>query len=87
MLEEERRPQDILGVFRFFNLFVGMRFHSIIFSMMMKVPTIAIIYDTKTVEHLKGRKRSCCFSIAINELTMDALKSVAKDLLSHGKLR
>lgn len=45
---------------------------------MMKVLTIAIIYDTKAVEHLKGKERSCCFSIAINELTTDVLKDAAK---------
>ena len=72
-------------IFRSLNLFVGMRFHSIIFSM-MKVPTTAIIYDTKTVEHLKGKERSCYFSIAINELTTDMLKDATKTLLSHGKL-
>jgi len=86
VLEEEHRPQDILGVFRFFNLFIGMRFHSIIFSMMMKVPTIAITYDTKMVELLKDKERSCCFSIAVNELNADVLKDVTKNLLSHGKL-
>ncbi|MEM1925324.1 MAG: hypothetical protein QXH44_09670 [Pyrobaculum sp.] len=52
-----------------------MRFHSIIFSM-MKVLTTAIIYDTKAVEHLKGKERSCCFSIVINELTTDVLRCV-----------
>jgi len=86
VLKEERKPQDILSIFRFFNLFIGMRFHSIIFSTMMKVPTIAIIYDTKTVEHLKDKERSCYFSITINELTTDMLKNAAKNLLSHGKL-
>jgi len=53
---------------------------------MMKVLTTAIIYDTKAVEHLKGKERSCCFSIVINELTTDVLKDAAKNLLSHGKL-
>ncbi|MEM4488931.1 MAG: polysaccharide pyruvyl transferase family protein [Desulfurococcaceae archaeon] len=86
VLEEERRPQEILGIFRFFDLFVGMRFHSIIFSTMMRVPTIAIIYDTKTVELLKGKEISCCFSITINELTTDVLKDAARNLLSHGRL-
>ncbi|RLF02112.1 MAG: hypothetical protein DRJ59_04430 [Thermoprotei archaeon] len=38
--------QEILGIFGFFDLFIGMRLHSIIFSIMRK-PTIALIYDTK----------------------------------------
>jgi len=52
VINVEYTPQEILGIFRFFKLFVGMRFHLIIFSMIMEVPTIALVYDTKTVELL-----------------------------------
>ena len=71
----EYHPRDILGIFRFFDLFIGMRFHSIIFSMIMRVPTVALIYDTKTVELLKRRSdgRHYIF-IAVNELNSDKLE-------------
>ena len=56
MIDAEYVPQEILGIFRFFDLFIGTRFHSTIFSMIMRVPTVALIYDTKTVELLKERR-------------------------------
>ncbi|MCX8205271.1 MAG: polysaccharide pyruvyl transferase family protein [Candidatus Nezhaarchaeota archaeon] len=83
VLREERKPQDILGLFRFFNLFVGMRFHSIIFSIMMGIPTIAIIYDTKTAELMKRgwMSRHHCVHFSISKLSMGALKDAARLLL------
>ncbi len=77
VIDNEYKPQAILGIFKFFNLFVGMRFHSIIFSTMMKTPTIAIIYDTKTVELLKSKEVSSCVSVKIDELNLNMLKNYA----------
>jgi len=58
-----------------------MRFHSIIFSM-MKVPAVALIYDTKTVELLKRRgNEHRCVSIMLSELDADKLKSKINKLL------
>jgi len=75
VIDNEYRPQEILGIFRFFDLFIGMRFHSIVFSMIMRVPTVALIYDTKTVELLKERRGWCyCIPILINELDANKLK-------------
>ena len=74
VIDTEYTPQEILSIFRLFDLFVGMRFHSIIFSMVMKVPTIALIYDTKTLELLKKRDAPRCIPIAISELDVSKLK-------------
>ena len=75
IIDVEYRSQEILGVFRFLNLFIGMRFHSIIFSIMMRIPTIALIYDTKTVELLKRKGDRCrCISITVDELNIEELK-------------
>ena len=45
--------QEVLDIFGFFDSLIGMRFHSIIFSMMTGALTIALIYDTKTAELLR----------------------------------
>ena len=74
VIDVEYKPQEILGLFKFLNLFIGMRYHSIIFSIMMRVPTIALIYDTKTAELLKRRGEHCFISIAINGLDANKLK-------------
>ena len=76
VIDVEYKPEEILGVFRFFDMFIGMRFHSIIFSMMMGVPTIAIIYYTKTAELLKKEKTRNCFRISISDLNIDTLKII-----------
>ncbi len=82
VIDNEYKPQEIMGFFRFFNLFVGMRFHSIIFSIMMEVPTIAMIYDTKTMELLKSKEVNRCIPVKIDELNIDVLKNATRILLS-----
>ena len=52
-IDGEYMSQEILDIFGFFDSLVGMRFHSIIFSMMTGALTIALIYDTKTAELLR----------------------------------
>jgi len=61
-----------------------MRFHSIIFSMIMKVPTIALIYDAKTLELLKFRRESCIY-LSIDELSADKLKNIG-EVIRHDTL-
>ena len=82
VIDAEYKPQEILGIFRFFDLFIGMRYHSIIFSMIMKVPTIALIYDTKTLELLKFRREGCIY-LSINELSVDKLKNIGEVIRHH----
>ena len=83
VIDVEYKPREILGLFKFLDLFIGMRHHSIMFSIIMGVPTIALIYDTKTVELLKGRKWHYCTSILINELDANKLKRVIKAIIGQ----
>jgi len=53
IIEEELKPQEMLTIFNFFDLFIGMRLHSIIFAGMMDIPTIALVYDVKVEEFLE----------------------------------
>ena len=84
IIDVEYKPREILGLFRFLNLFIGMRYHSIIFSAMMRIPTVALIYDTKTVELLKGKRyRHCCFPISINGLNANKLKKAVEAIIGQ----
>ncbi|MEM2288259.1 MAG: polysaccharide pyruvyl transferase family protein [Sulfolobales archaeon] len=55
-LRGEYRPSEILSLFREFKVFIGMRFHSIMFAYMMNVPTIALVYDTKVKDFVEAYK-------------------------------
>ena len=84
IIDVEYKPQEILGLFKFLDLFIGMRYHSIIFSIIMGVPTIALIYDTKTVELLKGKRwHHHCTSILINELDANKLKKAVEAIIGQ----
>jgi len=48
LLVEERTPQQIFSVFKQLSLFIGMRFHSVVFALAAHIPTIGIDYDMKT---------------------------------------
>jgi len=54
------------------------------FSMIMKVPAIALIYDTKTLELLKFRRESCIY-LSIDELSADKLKNIG-EVIRHDAL-
>jgi len=82
IIDIELKPQVILGMFRFFDIFIGMRFHSIIFSIITRIPTVSIVYDTKSLELLKNKKSMCqCLPIKINELNSDRLREAIQNLL------
>lgn len=82
IIDKEYPPQKVLGFYRFFDLFVGVRYHSIIFSMIMGVPFIAVTYDTKISELLEDKyckKRS----LRINSLSTSRLREISNVLLGE----
>jgi len=52
--------------------------------MMMGLPTIALIYDAKTVELLKGENKSRYIPITLDELDASKLKEATNSLSTHG---
>ena len=77
VIDVEYKPEEILSVFRFFDILIGMRSHPIIFSIMMGVPTIAIIYDSKNRRVTETGKTRNCFRISTSDLNIDTLKIIA----------
>ncbi|KXA94576.1 hypothetical protein AKJ65_04035 [candidate division MSBL1 archaeon SCGC-AAA259E19] len=55
IISEEHRPADILGLFPHLDAFIGMRFHSVIFSLITQTPVVSLIYDTKVKELIKKK--------------------------------
>lgn len=47
LIFRELKPREVLGVISKMDLFVGMRLHSLIFSLINKVPALGLAYDPK----------------------------------------
>jgi polysaccharide pyruvyl transferase WcaK-like protein len=54
IIDEELSPRSVLCLFNYFDHVIAMRHHAVIFALLAKKPLTAIIYDTKTLELLKG---------------------------------
>jgi polysaccharide pyruvyl transferase WcaK-like protein len=49
-------PRELLGMFKFFDSFVGMRLHSVVFASIMRVPVFAISYEQKIDSFVQKEK-------------------------------
>jgi polysaccharide pyruvyl transferase WcaK-like protein len=58
LIDVEIKPSEMLTLFGLFDIVIGMRFHSIIFASIMKVPVVSLIYDVKIEEFLKSSNRN-----------------------------
>lgn len=81
IIEDEHTPQDILGMFAFFDFFIGVRFHSIVFSRVAKIPALALVYDTKVECFLKQNHENIT-SIFIDEINEHNFKKVLQNLVA-----
>lgn len=54
MVDGSYSPKEIAGVISFSDFFIGMRFHSIIFSSALHIPSIGIAYGAKTSDFIKS---------------------------------
>lgn len=75
IVEKELCPKDILGIFRLFDFFIGMRYHSVVFSKVAKVPAIALVYDTKIAYFLK-QDCSGISPILFNQISEKKIKKI-----------
>lgn len=72
IIERELKPQEMLTFFRLFDMFIGMRFHSIVFAKKMNIPMIVLIYDIKVEEFLKTIENSnILLNISIDEINSE----------------
>ena len=82
LIENEYAPQEVKGVIGTFDLFIGSRFHSIIASTSMLIPTIAIAWSHKYYETMKtlGQEKYVCHFKATS---FRQLAHLAEDALSR----
>ena len=81
LIIKEYKPTEILGMFQFFDIFLGMRLHSLIFSAIAKKPMLGVSYSKKIDNFLK-RIYMQEFSIPY-EFNYDSICSKIKNLISE----
>jgi polysaccharide pyruvyl transferase WcaK-like protein len=54
VIDEELSPRQVLCLFNYLDHVIAMRHHAVIFTLLAGKPLMAIIYDTKTLELIKG---------------------------------
>ncbi|MBY0063443.1 polysaccharide pyruvyl transferase family protein [Priestia aryabhattai] len=78
MLDNDFTPQELKAIYSKFNIFIGTRMHSNIFSLSSHVPTVAIAYEPKTTGIMKMLSLSD-YVLDINEITtQDMLNTIDK---------
>ncbi|MEE8638769.1 MAG: polysaccharide pyruvyl transferase family protein, partial [Candidatus Margulisiibacteriota bacterium] len=74
------RPQEMLSLVSQFDLLIGMRLHSLIFSAMSQVPMLGISYDPKIRAFMKKIDQPC---LNVNEgLVSQKLRTVLEKILA-----
>lgn len=86
ILSQDYRPEELKAIYSKFDLFIGTRMHSNIFSLSSLVPTIAIAYEPKTTGIMKLLNLSK-FVVDINKITskdlINRIESCINDLESY----
>jgi len=82
LVENEYGPEELKGVIGIFDLFIGCRFHSIIASTSMLVPTLAISWGHKYYEAMEmlGQEKYVC---DYKTISSHQLVSLAEDALTR----
>ncbi|NGY85884.1 polysaccharide pyruvyl transferase [Bacillus megaterium] len=87
MLDNDFTPQELKAIYSKFNIFIGTRMHSNIFSLSSHVPTVAIAYEPKTTGIMKMLSLSD-YVLDINEITtQDMLNTIDKCIVEKENYR
>ena len=72
VIQNEYQPEELLAIVSKMNLFVGMRLHSIIFSIKANIPVIGIEYDPKIRAFMEefGLKEYCLNTDRLNSASL-----------------
>ncbi|WP_162008572.1 polysaccharide pyruvyl transferase family protein [Vulcanisaeta thermophila] len=54
LIDREMDPLSVMCVVRGVDIMIAMRHHAVVFSRALGKPTVALVYDTKTMEFVKG---------------------------------
>ena len=80
------QPNEMLALFLNFDLFIGMRLHSLIFALINAVPMLGISYDPKVASFMKEIDQPCVNFANMAEITKKVLEnkaSIKQSLLEH----
>ena len=69
---------DLAPIFNRIDYFIGMRFHSLLVAALFRCPFLSIEYDTKCTRLMKDMHYP--FTIGMDDLTLDSVKSAFADL-------
>jgi len=67
------KPREIKGMIGLMNVFIGMRFHSIVFAYSMKTPLLGVSYEEKCRDFLESR---CLQFIKAEHVAFDILRQL-----------
>ncbi|WP_411411563.1 polysaccharide pyruvyl transferase family protein [Niallia sp. BSM11] len=81
-LKEDYTPMELKEIYSNFNMFIGTRMHSNIFSLSGMVPTIGIAYEAKTTGIMKLLKLSD-YVLDINIIDQDSMLKTLELTLSN----
>ncbi|HWQ45436.1 MAG TPA: polysaccharide pyruvyl transferase family protein, partial [Longilinea sp.] len=82
ILPEKLSAQEKSGLIGTCDLVLGMRLHSIIFSIKNEVPFVALEYDPKVTQALQDSKLSA-YGVALDILTSAKLENLLENVYSH----
>lgn len=82
IINNEYLPEEILGIIKNMNFIIGMRLHSLIFSSLMNVPHLGIIYDNKVKEFLEEVEQK---GLEISEITAEKIYELIKESLQESE--
>jgi polysaccharide pyruvyl transferase CsaB len=87
LLKGSYHPREIAGIISKASLVIGMRYHSIIFSFISKVPFVALSYDPK-VKNLVDELELGEYCVEIDAITSeDVSERIIKALTDREKIR
>lgn len=73
-------PEAILGLIGKMNFFIGMRYHSIMFSHMQKIPFLGIIYEEKNetlLKEIRGR------GVNLQDIKFEKITSILESMIKN----
>lgn len=82
-------PHEIKGMVGLMNVFIGMRFHSIVFAYSMKTPLLGVSYEEKCRDFLESR---CLPFVKAEHVAFDILRelfvsNVMKGVMKHEEIK